>query len=346
MSVSGETSEPATGGGDPFDPATLVSRKPSALPAIYAYVVDRERATPLAIREALGVSKSVVHSNLETLRQVALVERPDRGVYAPATISLDPDTVQALGELRSRQQLEFCRFASRAVDLDVSDVADRTGMAPSNVRNAARRLEASGFISVHREPFEKSRTRYRLSEAGARALASVDVDRYLCRDGRRTVAHETGIEGTAFRTAYEVEDAHHLSETEAEWLHPERVASALEKDAKQTQRRFTKMADRGLLERTTERKKLVFNPTERTTTLFDELELYRISMRYGLDLYSVATDDAVPAGFSNDDLYSALVGNGEDVSVREIASARTALKRAGLLRGNPATGYSFTVGQR
>lgn len=328
----------------PFDPTTLISRKPSALPDIYEYVVVAGEATPREIRKEIAVSRSVAHSNLALLCEAELVERIERGVYRPATSSLEPTTVRALCGLRSKRQFEICELAARGGELDVSAVENQLEMTPSNVRNTVVRLEDSGFLEVRREPFEKSRKEYRLADEGERALRSLDVEEYRGWDSRETVAHETGIEGTPFRTAYEVEDAQFLFEADDEWLHPKRVASALGKNAKKAQQRFSEMAERGLLDCNAEAQKMVFSGTRKTCRLFDEIELYRLSLQYALDLYSIATNGSLSAPFSMDELYSNLVGGGTKVTIAELDRARDALKRTGLLDGNPHAGYSFTIG--
>jgi DNA-binding MarR family transcriptional regulator/ribosomal protein S25 len=344
MAISDTESESSVEGGEAFESAELVSKKPSALPRIYEYVVDAGRVTPREIQEGTNVSKSVAHSNLGTLRDVGLVQKVERGVYQPSPVSLEPAAVHALGELRSTRQFQICEAAAQASDLEVRTVADHLGMTHSNVRNAVLRLEESGFLAVRREPFENSRERYRLTDEGARALAALDVEEYRGWDWRETVAHETGIEGTAFRTAYEVEDANYLADAGDGWIHPQRVASSLGKNVKKTQLRFSKMAERGLLERDADDRKMVFDATGKTRRLFDELELYRLSIQRGLDLYSVATNGSLSAQFTMDELYAALVGGGAEVTIGELDGARDAVKRAGLLEGNPLTGYSFTIG--
>lgn len=344
MAIGDSGSAPSTERADAFEPVELVSRKPSALPEIYEYVVDAVRATPSEIQEAVNVSKSVAHSNLGTLLDVGLVGKVERGVYRPSTVTLDPSVVSALGELRSARQFEICEFAARKSDLDVPTVGDRLGMSHSNVRNVVLRLEDSGFLIARREPFENSRKRYRLAEKGVRNLAALDVEEYRGWNWKETVAHETGIEATAFRTAYEVEDAHYLSKTDDEFLHPKRIASAFGKNVKKTQLRFSKMAERGLLECDAEDQKMIFDATAKTRRLFDELELYRLSKRHALGLYSVATNGSLSAAFTMDELYAALVGRGAEVTIGELDGARDALKRAGLLEGNPLTGYTFSIG--
>lgn len=344
MAIGDSASKTEADRATPFDPTSLVSRKPSALPDIYEYIVVAERATPRAIREELAVSRSVVHSNVGLLCEVGLVERIERGVYQPATISLDPSSVRALGALRSKRQFEICELAAGGAELDVSAVGNQLEMSPSNVRNAVARLEEGGFLEVRREPFEKSRKEYRLTEVGERALRSLDVEEYRGWNWQETVAHETGIEGTAFRTAYEVEDARYLFENDDEWLHPERIASALGKNARKAQHRFSKMAERGLLDCNAEEQKLIFSGTRKTRLLFDELELYRLSLQHALDLYSIATNGSLSTPFTIDELYSTLVGEGTDVTIGDLDGARDALKRAGLLHGNPHAGYSFTIG--
>ena len=344
MAIGGSESKTEADRPSPFDPKTLVSRKPSALPDIYEYVVVAGEATPREIRKDLAVSRSVAHSNLALLCEAGLVERVRRGVYRPATISIEPTTVRALCDLRSKRQFEICELAANRAELDVTAVENHLEMTPSNVRNAVVRLDESGFLEVHREPFENSRKEYRLSEEGERALRSLDAEEYRGWDCQETVAHETGIEGTPFRTAYEVEDAQFLFEADDEWLHPKRVASALGKNAKKAQQRFSKMAERGLLDCDAEAEKMVFSGTRKTRLLFDDLELYRLSNQYALDLYSVATNGSLSAPFTMDELYSALVVGETDVTIEELDGARGALKRAGLIDGNPHTGYNFTVG--
>lgn len=330
--------------GDQFNPTSLVSRKPSALPAIYEYVVDAGRSTPIEIQEAVGVSKSVTHRNLQTLCDVGLVEKFERGRYRPSTISLDSTVISALGELRSTKQFDICSLAARTTSLDVPTVGDQLEMSYSNVRNAVHRLDESGFLEVRREPFENGRKLYRITAKGERTLRKLDVGRYLGWDYQESVAHENGLEGTPFRTPYEVEDAHYLSEEADGWLHPKRVASALGRNTKKTQLRFSKMAERGLLEQRVERRKLSFEATDHTRQLFDELDLFRISKGHELDLYSVATSGSLSSPFTTDELYAALVRRGAEVSTGELNAARDAFKRRGLLEGNPVSGYSFTIG--
>lgn len=343
MAVSDAGPEPEGPEATGFDTIQLVTRKPSALPRIYEYVVEQGRTTPNALQEHLDVSGSVVHSNLRTLRDIGLVEKVGHGVYSPAVPAIDPDRVRTLGELRSVKQYGICRAASDVNDVDVAVLSERVGGSRSNVRAAAVRLAENGFLEKRRAPFENSRKRYRLSDEGRRSLEALDVDRYRGWDSRETVAHDTGIDGTEFRTAYEIEDAHHLSQADDEWIHPHRVAETLEKNGKKTQRRFAKMADRDLLERTAEPRKMVFSATRKTRSLCADLDLYDVSRTYELDLYSVARDGMLPEPFTLKQLYAALVKSGANPAVTELNDAKEVLKDVGVLDGDPLTGYSFAI---
>lgn len=344
MAVSDTSSEQSNADGTAFDPRALVSRKPSSLPTIYEYVYTAGTATPREIESQLDGSPTVVQPNLSTLIDLGLIERIEHGVYGPAAIPIDPASVHALGELRSEMQYEICRIASEGGEFDVSTMNERAGSTKSNVRAAVTRLADLGFLDLRREAHRNSYKRYRLSDHGKQSLAGIDVERYRGWDGRETVAHETGIEGTAFRTAYEVEDAHYLATVDATWVHPERVATSLGKEESKTRHRFASMAERGLFDVSAEREKIVFLSTTRTRALFDDLALYTIARAYELDLYSVANDERLVDAFSIEDLYSVLARRGSNPSVSDLNRAKTDLGAAGVLDGDRLTGYYFTIG--
>jgi DNA-binding MarR family transcriptional regulator len=334
--------EPAVDG-ERFDPTALISKRPSSVPTIYEAIVDGDGISPKEIGARIDASQSVVYTNVRTLLDHGLIAKVERGIYRPADIALDSAVLSNLGDLRSTRQYELCRVASEYAELDAATIADRLEMSRSNGRKTAQYLESGGFLSTRRVAYSRSRERFRLTVEADRALRTLEIDRYLGRDRRASVAHESGIEGTAFRTPYEVEDAHYLTAAEGTWFHPCSVARALDKNEKKTRVRFSKMAERGLLERTEEEHKLLFAATEKTRSMVAELDLYAISRQRDLDLYGVAKEQRVPGRFTIDDLYSALASNGGSVTVCEVHNARDALKRAGLLVGDRLSGYSFVL---
>lgn len=327
-----------------FDPTALVSRKPSTLPSIYAFVYWNAPTSPKAIRNDLGVSASVTNAALSKLVDVGLVERVEVGTYALASIALDPSTVRGLGRLRSVLQYRICRLVADIGPIDVDGLQTHLDSTRSNVRAAATALAESGFLERRWEPFEKSPMAYRVSETGRRMLDAIDVDPHLGRDGRSVVPHATGIGESGFRTSYEVEDAHFIDAAADEWIDPGAVSSALEKNEKKTVCRLASMADRGLLEARPLREKAVFEPNDEAIELDRELELFAISKRYGLDFYSIGTERGYSMETTIPELYSLLVEMGHSPETTDLHAARAELKAAGLVTENSAAGYRFSRG--
>lgn len=322
----------------------LVPNKPSSLPIIFEYVVEEAPTSPKHIKADLGLTKSGVYPNLRKLRAIGLIEKVERGVYRPASTVPDPIAIYTIAELRSMTQYEVCRVIEEEGEVDVAFLADELGMVPQNVRDTANLVEERGFIVARRQPHPNSKKWYRLTEEAVEALDSLDATQYLGWEAGAIVPHATGIEGTPFRTAYEIEDAYYLREAATDWIHPTRLAADLDRDPDRTRGRFVSMAEQGLLESRLDEEKLYYTPTERARALFDELRLYEVSRRYGLDFYSIAVESTVDEPFTMDELYTALLDENSDVTIPGINQARDDLKHAGLLEGDTVNGYTFTLG--
>lgn len=324
-----------------FDAASLVSKKPSSVPAIYEYSFEHPPTSPQEIQQSLNVSKSVTFSALDKLRRLELITRQKRGEYEPADITLDPPTVHELGQLRSQKQLEICRFAHYVDTFVASDLAREFDGSRSTLRQTAVHLRDKQFLHQRWEPFGKSPQAFQVTEQAERALSVVEVEDYLGRDGLHVSPHTSGIEGTAFRTAYEIEDAHYITQVDRPWVRPEEISSALDKNRKKTQRRLADMTDRGLLASKALREKMVFGETEKTASLMRDLRLYTVSKLHELDVYSIAKQTQPNELMTLDDLYSSLNAGECSLTPQTLASAIEDLKRADLIEGNSMSGYRF-----
>lgn len=340
---SSQSSDDGSSQGE-FDPSSLVTKKPSSLPAIYGFISEHEPVTPKSIQAEVDVSKSVTFLSLDKLQALDLVVKTGRGRYELADISIGPETVQALGELRSRRQYEICRLAAEVEEFDVAEMRKRFGSSRSNVRATAVSLHEKQFLNRWWEPFAKSPKEYQVTDKAERALAALDVEAYLGRDGRHVSSHLGGIEGTPFRTAYEIEDAYFISESDDEWIRPDVIIEALDKHRKKTVKRLIAMEERGLLVGNPLREKMVFASTNKTETMVRNLRLYQISKAYGLDFCTLANRQRENGTMPIDELYSKLVEIGCTPSAQQLNSAKEDLKAAGLIEGNSRTGYSFSRG--
>lgn len=334
--------DPSSQGG--FDPSLLVTKKPSSLPAVYGYIAEHEPVMPKSIQAEVDVSKSVTYLTLDKLQALDLVVKPGHGRYELADISIEPETVQALGELRSKRQYEICRLASEVESFDVAEMQKRFGSSRSNVRATAVRLHEKQFLNRWWEPFAKSPKEFQVTDKAEQALAAFDVEDYLGRNGRYVSSHVGGIEGTSFRTAYEIEDAHFISESDDKWIRPDVIVEALDKHRKKTVKRLIAMEERGLLVSDALREKMVFASTDKTETMFRDLSLFQISKAYGLDFCAIANRQGSNDTLPIDELYSKLVEIGCTPSAQQLNSAKADLKAAGLIEGNSRTGYSFSRG--
>lgn len=326
-----------------FEPVNLVSKKPSSVPDIYAHIVKNAPTTPKDIQSKLNVSKSVTFSALDKLLDLGLIERPTYGEYETTDIVLDPDTVQNLGELRSKKQFEICRFS---VDVDSFDVADLTmefGGTRSMSRKTAVQLCDKRFLQQEWETFAKSPKAYQLTEQAVHALSNIEVSDYLGEDGRHVAPYTNGIEGTEFRTAYEIEDAHYMKRSERYWIRPDEIASSLNKNRKKTLSRLADMDDRGLLASKALREKMVFMTTEKTESLILDLRLFTISKLLELDFYSIAKQTKADEVSTPDNLYSSLIEKGCTLTPQALNSAIEDLKHAELIEGNSISGYRFLI---
>lgn len=324
-----------------FDVTVLVTKKPSSVPAIYQFIIEQSPITPKSVREELGVSKSVTFSALDKLQRLGLVEQIGYGEYQLADIALHSETVWRLGELRSKRQFDFCRFAAQAGRFDVADLRIEFGGHRSTLRRIAVQLRDKQFLEQEEESFEKSPRAYRLTKAAEHALGRINVEYHLGRDGRYVSPHTTGIGDTEFRTSYEIEDAHHIARSNREWVEPEELAQQLDKNHKKTLSRLAAMEDRGLLESKPLREKMVFEANLKTQSLIHDLHLFAFSKEHQLDLYGVAKQSDAEAGLTLDKVYSTLQKAGYQTTPKRLAAVLNELKRAELIEGNSRTGYRF-----
>lgn len=160
-------------------------------------------------------------------------------------------------------------------------------------------------------------------------------------DGRHVSPYPNGIEGTEFRTAYEIEDAHHIHESKSRWVSPDEIAEALDKNHKKTLMRLADMVDRGLLATKPRREKMVFGAADKTTKMVRDLRLYRISKAQQIDFYTLATQVDPNESITPDELYETLVGMGQSLTPQTLNTAIEELKRSNLIEGNSKTGYRF-----
>lgn len=324
-----------------FDPSLLVTKKPSSLPAIYGFIAEHEPVTPKSIQTEVDVSKSATYLSLDKLQDLDLVVKSGHGRYELADISLEPETVQALGELRSKRQYDICRLASEVAKFDVAELQERLGTSRSNVRATAVRLHEKQFLNRWWEPFAKSPKAYQVTDRAERALATLDVEDYLGRNGRYVSPFVSGIEDTPFRTAYEIEDAHFIAQSDDKWVRPKGIVESLDKHRKKTVKRLAAMEERGLIIGQALREKMVFRITEKTETMFRNLSLFRISKAYDLDFCALALRQGPNETLPIDELYSGLVEIGCAPSAQRLNSAKEELKSAGLIEGNSRRGYTF-----
>lgn len=326
-----------------FEPVRLVSKKPSSVPDIYAHIVKNAPTTPKDIQRKLNVSKSVTFSALDKLLDLGLIERPTYGEYEPTDIVLDPDTVRNLGQIRSKKQFEICRFSVGVDSFDVADLTTEFGGTRSMSRKTAVQLCDNRFLQQEWEVFAKSPKAYQLTEQALRALSTIEVGNYLGQEGRQVSSYTNGVVGTAFRTAYEIEDAHYMRRSDRDWIRPDEIASSLDKNRKKTLSRLADMDERGLLASKALREKMVFMTTEKTESLIRDLRLFTISKLLELDFYSIAKQTKANEASTPDDLYSSLIAKGCTLTPQVLNSAIDDLKRAEIIEGNSMSGYRFLI---
>lgn len=324
----------------PLDVGPLISNNPSALPEVYEAVHSARTAAPAEIGARTGRDRQVVHANLDRLVAAGLVAERTDSTYRPVEPALAPAVVQSLAELGSTLRWELCAFAVDEGDLVVEDVREAFDLSSSNARKLLNALADAGYLAKRSGARDGSRVTYRITEAGERALVELeDPAQYLDHDGETVEHYATGIEGTAFRTAYEVEDAALVAR-----LGPVTVGGLLaetDKEEKSTRRRLARLADRGLLEETRRRGHNEYRPTPRTRRMVDAVRDLENERRLWAWERTVppACRERLPDPFFPDDVFEAFSALLDDASPDLADRYVSRWKSAGLVEGNRHEGF-------
>lgn len=252
-----------------LDTSALITHNNTALPEVYDAVYSTRTTTPPEISSSVKLSRQVVHQNLERLVDAGLVRR-EESTYHLIEPTLRPTVVQSLSELGSLLRLELCTVAVDRERLTVADARGAVDRSTSNTRKILNALADDGYLGKRASLPDEGHLVYQLTEHGTHALESLEEPTRFCdRDGATVTYHSTGIEGTAFRTAYEIEDAYliarHGGATVIDLL------AGTDKEEKAMRRRLNDLAQRDLLTKTRRRTQNVYRRTPRTRTMVESV---------------------------------------------------------------------------
>jgi len=245
-----------------LDVEPLTPNNASALPEVYEVVHGGRTMTVAEIRARTGRDRQVVHGNLDRLVRAGLVEG-SASTFRLVEPALAPSVVRSVAELGSPLRWDLRAFALDEGELVVEDARRALDLSAANTRTVLNALADDGYLSKRSGAREGGRIGYRVTEAGERELGEIDdPDEYLDRGGETVEHYVNGIEGTAFRPPYGIEDVALVARRG-----PLTVAGLLaetDRAEKSTRRRLSRLAERGLLEETRRRAHNEYRPTPRT----------------------------------------------------------------------------------
>lgn len=330
----------------PLDSRTLITHNETVLPEVYAPIHATRTAAPTAISSTTGLARQVVHRNLKRLVDAGAVARHDPATYRLIEPALAPTVVQSLSEVGSPLRLDLCGVAVDHDRIVVDEARRAIDLSESNARKILNALAADGYLAKRESRQDEGVLVYRITAQGARALRALEDPAAFCgRDGETVQHHPTGIEGTAFRTAYEVEDAYLIAQrggtTVADLL------AEMDKAEKATRRRLARLTERGLLEETRRRETNVYRPTPRTRTMISGVRECEDDRR--LQAWTTEIPDAclkrVPEPFFPEHVFEVFLTLLHDASPELADEYITTWKAAGLIEGNRNSGFRFVHAQ-
>lgn len=321
----------------------LLTNNATVLPEVYECLYAAETATAVDVTSGVGTSRQVVHANLGRLVDAGLATRDDDSTYRLVRPALAPAVVQSLTELGSPLRRDLCGYAVDERTIAVRDVRDRFDLSAANARKILNALADDGFLSKRSGDAEGGLLTYEVTTAGARALEALDDPRvYLGRDGDSVAHHASGIEGTAFHTAYEVEDVYVIAQSGETTV--DELLAATEKSATATRRRLDRLVDRGLLEESRREGRNTYRPAPRTGRTVEAVRTLEDERRRRA--WKLAPPDRLrdrlPDPFFPEDLYRVLSTFFHETPPSLVNEYVRAWKDAGLVAGNRQRGLRFT----
>jgi len=320
----------------------LITNNDTFLPEVYAHVYSSETASPTDISTALQCDRQTVHRNLQRLVSAGLVDREDETNYSLVEPSLFPTVVQSVAELGSSLRLELCEFAVDEGAVVVDDTTRAFEMSSANLRKTLNALADDGYLAKRSSRQAEGLLTYHVTDRGTSELDGLDdPTEYLEKDGSSVVHYPNGIEGTAFRTAYEIEDAYVVSGREECT-----IAELLEetnKEEKSTRQRLKRLTERGLLEATRREAQNLYRPSPRTRQLVTEVRSLEDERRLQAWTETIppALRDALPDRFFPEELFRALDTELHDADSGLADRHISTWKQAGLIEGNRHRGFSI-----
>lgn len=325
----------------------LITNNDTDLPEVYAQIYTAGTASPTEIRTALQCDRQTVHRNLDRLVDAGVIVQEETTAYSPLEPAPAPTVVQSLAELGSSLRLELCSFAVNEGALVVEDARKAFEMSSSNLRKTLNALAADGYLAKRSGRQDEGLLAYRVTDRGSEALATLDdPGEYRNRDGTAISHYTNGIEGSPFRTAYEIEDVSIIAQRE-ECTVAELLA-ATEKDEKATRRRLDRLAKRGLLDVTQRQARNLYRPTPRTQQMISEIRSLEDERRLQLWEASIPATlrDTLPNWFFPEELFRAFEAELNEPRSGLADEYISTWKRAGLIEGNRHRGFRFVQKER
>lgn len=325
-----------------LDVAPLLTNNDTVLPAVYDVLYRTGTPTAVAIASRIGSSRQVVHANLDRLETAGLAATLDDSTYRLVTPAPDPAVVQSLAGLGSRLRKELCAFAVDEGVVHVGDVRAAFDRSASNARKVLNDLADDGYLYKQSGGGGEGLLTYSATETGRRELRRLeDPTAYRDRSGESVAHHADGIEGTAFRTAYEVEDVHVVAEAGSATV--DELLAATEKSETATRRRLDRLVDRGLLEVRRREARNVYRPAPRTRAMIGTLRDLADERRRRAWRETVpdGVREALPEPFYPEDLYELLATELHEASPSLADEYVAGWKDADLVEGNRIQGFRF-----
>lgn len=346
-SVGGSGRDPNRGAEPPeLETDTLITSNDTALPTVYDCLHSMGSATAVAIGSRIGSDRQVVHGNLDRLVAGGLAARHTDATYRLVRPTLDPTVVQSLTELGSSLRRDLCALAVDEEPIVVDDARTALDLSASNARKILNDLADDGYLTKREGTGGRGLVTYRVTGAGERELAALDdPTEYLGRDGRRVGHYAGGIEATAFRTAYEIEDVHVLARLGSATV--DELLAETSKAEKATRRRLDRLVERGLLETARRRARNAYRPTPQTRTMIDAVR--RVGderrRRYWKRTVPDACRDRLDEPFFPEGLFRVLSDAFAEATPGLADELLTAWKDRGLVYGNRRQGFHFSDGE-
>lgn len=319
----------------------LITHNQTALPEVYGVVYATHTTTPPDIVSTTGLSRQAVHTNLNRLAKAGLIGHED-STYCLVEPALPPTVVQSLAELGSDLRLDVCTVVVDRHSITVTQLQEVIDRSESNTRKILNALAEDDYLTKRESPYDEGRLIYRVTEDGTRALDSLaDPTEYCGRAGTSVTHHSSGIEGTAFRTAYEIEDTYRIAKLETATV--SEVLADTDKEEKATRRRLDQLVQRGFLSKTHRREKNVYRPTPRTQTMIEAIRTCEDKRRLTKWQHQIpeACLQRLPDPFFPTDLYEVLADLLHDPAAGLADEYIQAWKTVGFIDGNRGTGFQI-----